>query len=101
MTMTVYVLAELSFANRPAYDRYQDRFMDVFRKFEGRLLAADEHPKVIEGRWSREKVVLLSFPDENAFRKFYDAPEYQAIAKDRNEGADTLLLLVKGVTNER
>ena len=58
-------------------------------------------PNVIEGRWSGEKVVLLSFPDENAFRKFYDAPEYQAIAKDRNEGADTVLLLIKGATKER
>jgi len=95
--MTVYALAQLSFTHRPAYDRYRDRFMDIFRRFEGRLLAADEQPKVIEGRWSREKVVLVSFPDENAFREFYDAPEYQAIAQDRNAGADTLLLLVKGV----
>ena len=87
--MTVYVIAQLSSTHRPAYDRYQDRFMDIFRRFEGRLLAADEKPKVIEGRWSGEKVVLLSFPDENAFREFYDAPEYQAIAQDRNEGAET------------
>jgi uncharacterized protein (DUF1330 family) len=99
--MTVYVLAQLSFTHRAAYNRYQDQFMDVFCRFEGRLLAADEHPNVIEGRWRGEKVVLLSFPDENAFRKIYDAPEYQAIAKDRNEGADTLLLLIKGATKER
>jgi hypothetical protein len=62
---------------------------------------ADEHPKVIEGRWSGEKVVLFSFPDENAFRKFYDAPEYHAIAKDRNEGADTPVRLVKGAAKEK
>ena len=38
--MTVYVLAQLRFTDRPAYDRYQARFMDVFKRFKGRLLAA-------------------------------------------------------------
>jgi uncharacterized protein (DUF1330 family) len=40
----------------------------VFRKFSGRLLSADEHPRVLEGKWDRDKVVLMSFPDEAAFR---------------------------------
>jgi len=94
--MTVYVLGQLSFTDRAAYNRYQNRFMGVLRKFDGRLLAADEHPTVIEGNWDREKIVLLSFPDEDAFHRFFTAPEYQEIAKDRKAGADTVLLLVKG-----
>jgi hypothetical protein len=40
----------------------------VFRKFGGRLLSADEHPAVLEGAWDRDKLVLMSFPDEAAFR---------------------------------
>ena len=43
-------------------------FLDVFRKFGGRLLSADEHPAVLEGAWDRDKLVLMSFPDEAAFR---------------------------------
>ena len=68
--MTVYVVAQLKFTNREAYDRYQARFMDVFGQFEGRLLAADEEPTVVEGIWDREKVVLMSFPDEAAFNEW-------------------------------
>ncbi len=49
-------------------DRYQARFFDVFRKFSGRLLSADETPSVLEGVWDRDKLVLMSFPDEAAFR---------------------------------
>ena len=75
--------------------------MDVLRRFEGRLLVADEHPKVIEGQWRGEKVVLFSFADENAFHKFYDSREYQAISKDRNQGAETVALLIKGAAKER
>ncbi len=96
--MTVYALAQLKFTDRAAYDRYQARFMDVFLKYEGRLLAADEKPRVLEGKWDREKVVLLSFPNEDAFRKFDQSPEYQHIAKDRKAGTDAVILLVNGIS---
>jgi uncharacterized protein (DUF1330 family) len=67
--MTVYVIVQLKkMTDRAAYDRYQARFFDVFRKFGGRLLSAGEHPAVIEGTWDRDKLVLMSFPDEAAFR---------------------------------
>jgi uncharacterized protein (DUF1330 family) len=39
----------------------------VFKKFSGRLLSADETPAVLEGVWDRDKLVLMSFPDEAAF----------------------------------
>jgi uncharacterized protein (DUF1330 family) len=95
--MTVYALAQLRLTDRTAYDRYQARFMDVFRRFKGRVLAADEHPQVIEGAWERDKVVLLAFPDEDSFRAWADSPDYRAIAVDRQAGSDSLVLLVKGV----
>ena len=95
--MTVYAIAQLKFTDRAAYDRYQARFMEVFRRHPGTLLAADERPEVIEGEWDREKVVLMSFPNEAAFRGWAQSPEYQDISKDRLAGADTLVLLVEGL----
>lgn len=95
--MTVYAIAQLRFTDRAAYDRYQTRFMDVFRRHSGTLLAADESPEVVEGHWDRNKVVLMSFPDEGAFRLWSESPEYQEISKDRRKGADTVVLLAKGL----
>jgi len=95
--VTVYAIAQLRFTDRAAYDRYQARFMEVFRRHPGTLLAADESPEVVEGAWDREKLVLMSFPDEAAFRGWARSPEYQDISKDRRAGADTLVLLVKGL----
>ena len=95
--MTVYAIAQLRFTDRAAYDRYQTRFMDVFRGHRGTLLAADESPQVVEGQWDREKVVLMSFPDEAAFRLWSESPDYQEISKDRRAGADTVVLLAKGL----
>ncbi len=73
------------------------RFMDVFRRYHGMLLAADEQPQVVEGSWDREKVVLMSFPDESEFRSWSESAEYQEISKDRKAGADTVVVLVKGL----
>jgi uncharacterized protein (DUF1330 family) len=95
--VTVYAIAQLRFTDRAAYDRYQIRFMDVFRRYQGTLLAADESPQLIEGEWDRDKVVLMSFADEAAFRLWSESPEYQAISKDRRSGADTVVLLAKGL----
>ena len=95
--MTVYVVAQLAFTRVDAYRRYQARFMDVFRQFDERLLAADEQPVVLEGAWARDKLVLMSFPDEPAYRRFAESPAYQKISRDRRDGADAVVLLVKGL----
>ena len=94
--MTVYAIAQLKITDRAAYDRYQARFFDVFRKSGGRLLAADEHPSLREGAWPFDKLVMMSFPDEASFDAFSNSPEYQDISRDRKAGAAATVLLVKG-----
>ena len=95
--MSVYAIAQLKITDRAAYDRYQAKFMGVMKRFRGRVLAADERPQVIEGEWKRDKVVLLSFPDEQAFLEWADSPEYQEISKDRKAGSEAVVLLVQGI----
>jgi uncharacterized protein (DUF1330 family) len=93
--MTVYGIVQLKMTDRAAYDCYQARFFGVFKKFGGRLLSADENPMVLEGQWDRDKLVLMSFPDEATFRA-WASPEYLEIANDRKAGAEAIVLLAKG-----
>jgi uncharacterized protein (DUF1330 family) len=93
----VYAIAQLTITDRAAYTRYLERFMGVMKRFQGRVLVNDEHPQVVEGFWDREKVVVLSFPDEPAFREWAESPDYREIAKDRLAGSTGVVLLVKGV----
>jgi uncharacterized protein (DUF1330 family) len=95
--MPVYAIAQLKITDRAVYQRYQDKFMGVLSRFHGQLLAADEKPQLLEGAWDREKVVLLSFPDEASFWEWERSPDYQEIARDRKAGANAVVLLVKGV----
>lgn len=92
-----YVVAHLRFKDRAAYDRYQAKFGEVFRRSGGTVLAADESPKVLEGDSAAEKVVILSFADRASALQFLRKPDYRRIAVDRRAGADAVVLLVRGL----
>jgi uncharacterized protein (DUF1330 family) len=81
--------------------RYQAQFFDVFKKYSGRLLSADENPSVLERTWNCDKLVLMSFPDEAAFHAWASSPDYLDIAKDRKFGAQAVVLLAKGFAPQR
>lgn len=95
--MTVYAIAQLKIHDRPRYNRYLERFMDVLRQYKGRLLVADDSPRVLLGEAQMDKVVVLSFADEEQFRAWGASPEYQEITKDRDASSTATILLVKGV----
>lgn len=95
--MTVYCLAQISIHDREAYGRYVARFTEVFEQFNGRLLAADESPTVMEGDWNHQKVILMAFPDEASLRAWSDSDAYREISKDRHAGTTGVGLIVKGI----
>jgi uncharacterized protein (DUF1330 family) len=95
--MTVYALAQFTIHDRARYDAYAARFMETMKGRKGRLLAADEGPEVMEGKWTGTKVVLIEFPDETAWRDWAFSPEYRAISVDREAATEGCVLLVKGL----
>jgi uncharacterized protein (DUF1330 family) len=95
--VTVYALAQISIHDRARYDRYVARFMEVFQQFEGRLLAADESPVVVEGDWPHQKAILMAFPSRAAFERWAGSPAYQEISKDRVAATTGTVLLIAGL----
>ena len=100
--MAVYAVVQLRIHDRERYNRYMNAFMarytEVFGQFGGKMLAADDEPRVLEGEWwDRNKVVLMEFPDAAAFRAWATSPAYNEIAVDRKAGAEAVVLLVKGL----
>lgn len=75
--------------------------MGVLNRYKGTVLAADEHPVVVEGNWDRNKVVMLSFASETDFREFMDSPKYQEISKDRRAATNGFVLLVHGIPERK
>ena len=96
--MTAYVVAQIRIHDRGRYDRYAAAFMPTLKPFAGKLLAADEGPRVLEGVWPAEKLVLIAFPDREAADGWAASPAYQAISVDRLAASEGVALLVQGVT---
>ncbi|MCC3767145.1 DUF1330 domain-containing protein [Streptomyces sp. UNOC14_S4] len=95
--MTVYAIAQLSINDRPRYERYVARFLPVLQQYGGRLLAADEQVEVVEGEWAKDKLIMVAFPDRDAFTAWAASPEYVEIAEDRLGATEGPVLLVHGV----
>jgi uncharacterized protein (DUF1330 family) len=71
--------------------------MEVFEKFQGRVLVADDNPLILEGVSDVNKIVVVTFPDEASFRDWVESPEYLEIAEDRRAGATSIIVLARGI----
>lgn len=95
--MAVYALAQFTIHDRARYEAYAARFAATMKGRKGRLLAAQENPEVMEGKWEGTKIVLIEFPDEASLREWSESTEYRAISVDREAATEGSVLLVKGV----
>ncbi|MGV3478926.1 MAG: DUF1330 domain-containing protein [Sphingobium sp.] len=94
--MTVYAVALITIEDRVTYKRYQRNFGAVFEKFQGKVLAMRDKPRVVEGEWVGDKVVIMAFPSEKAFEEWRLSPEYLEIVGDRFSSTAGPVLLVDG-----
>jgi uncharacterized protein (DUF1330 family) len=95
--VSVYVIVQLNIHDRERYDKYAAALPAILTQYGGAAVVADDAPRVIEGEWTGDRVVVLRFPDRDAFRAWATSPEYQAIVSDRLEAADTVATLVRGL----
>jgi uncharacterized protein (DUF1330 family) len=61
------------------------RLFPTIEAHEGRVVAFDEEPEVVEGQIEHPRTVILEFPSMTAFHAWYDSPEYQEILTDQRE----------------
>lgn len=94
--MACYFVARIRIHDEAEYNRYLARCDEVFARCQGRYLAVDPAPVPIEGAPEAGRMVLIEFPDEEAFRAWYDSPAYQEILAHRLAGADCAASLIRG-----
>ena len=95
--MPVYAVAQGRIENRELLDRYVAQALPTIRAHGGRVVAFDETPEVVEGEIEYPRTVIVEFATREAFRKWYDSPEYQAILPQRFEAAPGTLIVAQGL----
>lgn len=94
--MSVYFIANILIKDDIEYQKYLDGCDEVFRKFNGKYLSVDHNPMILEGSWNYTKSVIIEFPGEDEFTKWYHSEEYQVLLKHRLKASVCDTILVKG-----
>ena len=95
--MPVYVVAQGRIENRKLLDEYVAKALPTISAHGGRVVAFDETPDVVEGTVEYPRTVIVEFATREAFRAWYDSPEYQAILPRRFEAAPGTLIVARGL----
>jgi uncharacterized protein (DUF1330 family) len=94
--MSVYVIAQGKIENRELLDQYGAKVGPTIKSHQGRVVAYDEEPEVVEGSIDHPRTVILEFPSMTVFYAWYDSPEYQEILPLRLKSTPGTLIVVKG-----
>jgi len=93
--MSAYFIANLKIHDQDEYQKYLIHVENTVAKFNGKYLAVDKNPEILEGQWNYTRLVLIEFPDRESIKKWYHSPEYQEILKIRLSSADSDIIIVK------
>lgn len=94
--MSVYFSAQIKMIDEKEYEKYLESCDEVFSKYQGKYLAVDGEPTVLEGEWQYSRSVLIEFPNETLLNEWYYSSEYQKILKHRLKGAECRTIVIHG-----
>ena len=95
--MPAYLIAEHIVTDPAKFQEYVTKVRPMIAKHGGHYLTKGSTHKLPEGgHWKPERVVIIEFPDMNAFDAFYNSSEYQpliALRKSCTSNQDMLFVL--------
>ncbi len=92
-----FVIVQITIDDRDGYEQYgRAGHLEIFDKFGGTLVAADDSVEVVEGDWPFTRTVIVEFPSKDLARAWYDSDEYQAVVGLRHGSATSNLVIVAG-----
>ena len=95
--MSVYVVAQGRVENREMLEQYVGKVIPSIQSGGGKILGFTEAPEVVEGEVEHPRTVILEFESKEAFRAWYDSPEYQAILPLRLDSTPGTMIVVDGL----
>ncbi len=85
--MSYYFIANYDVTDPEMYAEYGKVVRPTIKQYGGKLVVVDREPNDIEGE-SRHVLIILQFESEEAFKHWYNSPEYQAIINLRLDATE-------------
>ena len=94
----VYVVANFQVEDADRYRQYEKGFFPILKKHQGQFFTFDDDTVTFEGEARTGRMVLFTFPSEEAATAWYNDPEYQALSEHRRAGTKLeFLTMVHGL----
>ena len=97
--IAVYMIANLVVEDADRYRQYEKGFFPILKRHGGEFFTYDDKSITFEGDSPPPgRVIIFTFPSEDAAKKWYDDPEYQELSEHRRAGTKLrFLTLVHGL----
>lgn len=95
--MSAYIIFDVDISNPARYADFMNGVKPALEAAGARYLARGGAHKVYEGDWEPRRIVLLEFPDVQAWEDFYNGPVYQGLKNVRDECSSARLVSVVGL----
>jgi uncharacterized protein (DUF1330 family) len=95
--VSCYFIALITIHDRAGYERYLAGFDEVFARYNGEVVAADDAVRVLNGQWPFGRTVVIRFPDESELLRWYESPAYQQLARQREVASVASIAVVHGL----
>ena len=94
--MAAYVIAQMTVHDLALYREYAAKVPATVAAHGGRFLVAADSADVREGEQPYPRTVIGEFPTLEAAQRWYESPEYQALAPLRQAAANGTVFMVEG-----
>jgi uncharacterized protein (DUF1330 family) len=92
-----FAVVQIAINDRDQYHQYETAgHLEIFDRFSGKLVGADENVEIVEGSWPFTRTVLIEFPSKELARAWYESEEYQAVVGLRHSSTTSNLVIVSG-----
>jgi len=95
----VYLVVNLHVEDAERYLQYEKGFFPILKKHQGKFISYDDNTITFEGELPRSgRMVIFTFPSEQAAKDWYNDPDYQALSEHRRAGTKLeFLTMVHGL----
>ena len=95
----VYMVVNLAVTDVNKYRQYEKDFFPILKRFGGQFVTFDDNPITLEGVAPRSgRMIIFSFPSEQAAKDWWADAEYQALSEHRRAGTKMeFLTMVHGL----
>lgn len=96
--MTAYIISRIRVTDEDRFAQYRAASMPVAEKYGAQYLARSDEIEVLDGHDDGRRLVIISFPDMDKLKAFWNSEVYQAARRLRLDAAEIDIVALPGLS---